>query len=157
MKKTYDELSPITGNMSVLVDRDESTGMISKMCIESGYTTNSFLVEGSKTMEQLRTTIPRIAYNLKFVDDKNNVWIPTMQSTEFSSMYPFEDPNNPNDFIWRITPIKKLSEEESKKYPNPDKPGEFMDSYIDFENSKDFPKEDFAKAFEFFINMDGND
>jgi hypothetical protein len=157
MKKTYDEKSPITGNMSVLVDRDESTGMISKMCIESGFNTNSFLVEGSKTMDQLKTTIPKIAYNLRVVDSNNNVWIPTMQSTEFSSIYPFQDPSDSESFLWRVTPIKKLTEEESKRYPNPDKPGEFMDSFIDFENSQEFPREDFAKAFECFINMNGND
>jgi|SRR5210317_1298125 hypothetical protein len=157
MEKKYDEVSPITNNLCVLVDRDDSTGLTSKLCVESGFTTNSFLKDGSKTLEELRTMIPKVAYDLKVVDKDGNIWIPAMQSTEFSSIYPIPNQESEDGFLWQVTPIKKLSEEDSKKYPNPDKPGEFMTSYVDFENSKNFPQDSFTDALEYFVNMDGND
>lgn len=157
MDNKFDEISPITNNLSVIVDTDDATGITSKICMESGFTTNSFLKDGSKTLDELRNQIPKIAYELRVVDSDSNVWIPAMQSTEFAALYPIDSQNENESFNWQVTPIKKLSEEESKKYPNPDKPGEFMSSYVDFQNSENFPQDSFMKAFESFINLSKND
>lgn len=157
MDNKFDEISPITNNLSVIVDTDDATGITSKICMESGFTTNSFLKDGSKTLDELRNQIPKIAYELRVVDSDNNVWIPAMQSTEYAALYPIDSQNENESFNWQVTPIKKLSEEESKKYPNPDKPGEFMSSYVDFQNSENFPQDSFMKAFESFINLSKND
>lgn len=157
MDNKFDEISPITNNLSVIVDTDDATGITSKICMESGFTTNSFLKDGSKTLDELKNQIPKIAYELRVVDSDNNVWIPAMQSTEYAALYPIDSQNENESFNWQVTPIKKLSEEESKKYPNPDKPGEFMSSYVDFQNSENFPQDSFMKAFESFINLSKND
>ena len=150
-RKTYDEISPITNNLCVLVDKDESNGLESKLCMESGYCTNSFLVEGSKTVEQLKDQIPKHVYDLKVVD-KGFVWILSMNSTEHSSIFPIMNGEG-NDYIWQVVPLVKLREEEAKNYPNPERPGEFMDRFIDFDNALTFDKDKFEDAFNVFVNM----
>ena len=39
MKLEYDAISPITKNMCVLSEADESNGIASHMCMESGFVT----------------------------------------------------------------------------------------------------------------------
>lgn len=156
-RKTYDEVSPITNNMSVLVETDEATGITYKICMESGYVTNSFLLEGSKTTNDLSSSIPRIAFDSRIVDRFNQVWIPTMESTEFAAIYPTVDPNDAQSFIWQVTPIKKLNEDERKNYPNPEKEGEYLDSFVDFDESVEFPQSSFFEAFDYFVSLSNKD
>jgi hypothetical protein len=152
---TFDEISPITNNLCVLVDKDSSTGLWSKLCTESGYTTNSFLVEGSKTLEELKEKIPKFVYELiKY--DKGYAWVLSMNSTSKASMFPILDTNT-SDYKWQVVPFKMLNEEESKNYPNPDKPGEFYNTVVDFENASTFDKGKFLEAFDQFMLISKED
>lgn len=149
-KGKYDEISPITNNFCVLVDIDEETMLVSKICMESGYVTNSYLMNDSEVLEKLQSSIAKVAFDFKIIDTLGYIWIPCMQASEYSSIYPIPDVNNPESFVWQVTPIKKLSEEDSKKYPDPNNKGELLQSYIDFENSVEFPKDNFVDAFKHF-------
>lgn len=153
MKRTYDEVSPITNNLCVIVDRDDALNTISKICMESGYTTNSFLINDEKIMENLKSKIPRIAFDFKIVDRFNQVWIPAMTTTEKAAIYPIPNETDPDSFKWQVTPIKDLTEEEYIKYPNPNEPGQFMTKYADFDNSENFERGDFEKAYEHFAKI----
>jgi predicted ATP-dependent endonuclease of OLD family len=137
-KGKYDEVSPITNNFCVLVDIDEETTLVSKICMESGYVTNSYLMNNSEVLEKLQSSIAKVAFDFKIIDTFGYIWIPCMQASENSSIYPIPDTN------------KKLSEEDSKKYPDPNNEGKFLESYIDFENSVEFPKDNFVDAFKHF-------
>ena len=44
LKLDYDETSPITGNVCVIVEADENTGAEHRMCMESGFVTRTSLV-----------------------------------------------------------------------------------------------------------------
>lgn len=152
---TFDEVSPITNNLCVLVDKDSSTGLWSKLCVESGYTTNSFLVEGSKTLEELKEKVPKFVYELiKY--DKGYAWILSMNSTSKASMFPILDTET-SDYKWQVVPFRLLSEEDSKNYPNPDKPGEFYDTVVDFEKATTFDKDKFLDAFDQFMLISKED
>lgn len=153
MKSNYDEISPITHNLSVLVEQDDATGLTSKICMDSGYTTNSFLIDGSETLSKLESSIAKTAFNFRVVDGNKNVWIPCMQATDTSSIYPIPDDVDNTTFMWQVTPIKKLTEDESKKYPDPNNIGKYLENYIDFENSVNFPKDKFTEAFKHFVNI----
>ncbi len=41
----------------------------------------------------------------------------------------------------------------SKKYPDPNNIGKYLENYIDFENSVNFPKDKFTEAFKHFVNI----
>ncbi len=69
------------------------------------------------------------------------------------SIYPIPDDVDNTTFMWQVTPIKKLTEEESKKYPDPNNIGKYLENYIDFENSVNFPKDKFTEAFKHFVNI----
>lgn len=153
MKSNYDEISPISNTLSVLVETDDATGITSKICMDSGYTTNSFLIDGSDTLTKLESNIAKVAYNLRFVDSNRNVWIPCMQATDTASIYPIPDESDENSFLWQVTPIKRLSEDESRKYPDPNNIGKYLENYIDFENSVNFSKDKFIDAFKHFVDI----
>ena len=42
MNIEYDEISPITGNLCVVVEADPKVGRVSYLCMESGYTTTDY-------------------------------------------------------------------------------------------------------------------
>jgi hypothetical protein len=157
MKRTYDEVSPITNNLCVIVDTDDVLNTTSKLCMESGYTTNTFLKNEEKIMDVLKSRIPRIAFDFKIVDRFNQVWIPTMKSTEKAAIYPTPDETDNESFKWQVTPIKDLPEEEYIKYPNPEVPGEFLTKVADFQNSVDFERGDFENAYEYFVKVSYDD
>lgn len=153
MKSNYDEISPITNNLAVLVEKDDATGITSKICMDSGYTTNSFLIDGSDALSKLESSIAKVAFNFRVVDSNKNVWIPCMQATDTASIYPIPNEVDSTTFIWQVTPIKKLSESESKKYPDPNNIGKYLENYIDFENSVNFSKDKFTEAFKHFVEI----
>jgi hypothetical protein len=71
-------------------------------------------------------------------------------------MFPILDTNT-SDYKWQVVPFKMLNEEESKNYPNPDKPGEFYNTVVDFENASTFDKDKFLEAFDQFMLISKED
>lgn len=153
LKTTADELSPITGKKTVYIDVDPATGLTSKLCMETGYSTNSFMVAGSQTVKDLKEAMPKVAVKGMIEDSMGYVWVPMANSTEKSTIYPFAVDEDSDTFEWVVSPIKKLSEEEKVNYPNPNDPDNYMDSYVAFEESVFFPFGDFEKAFSLFAEM----
>jgi hypothetical protein len=150
-----DEISPLTGDKTVMVDKDPATGLTSKLCFKSGFTTNSFLIEGSKTVQDLNSQLPKIATDLQIIDKLGWVWIPMMQNTEDAVIYPV---GIKEDWKWQVSPLNttKKKVKEDKDF-NPNDPGNYMTVEVDYENAKDFTSDQFEKAFEYFINYSSND
>lgn len=147
-----DEISPITGNKSVVVDQDPATGLISKLCLESGYTTNSFLIDGSKTMQDLETQLPKIARDLKVVDQLGWVWIPMMQNTEKAVIYPF---GTKEEWVWQVSPLSvgDVVEKEDDETFNPNDPGNYQMIEVNYQEAKEFKSSEFRQAFEYLIDQ----
>lgn len=140
----------------MIVDVDPQTGLISKLCTESGFVTNSYLKVGSEELENLKNNMPEVSVFNMVQDDTGAAWIPMMQSTNRSVIFPSQkrDSKSLEDFIWVVAPILPLPEEERGQYPNPDNPdGGYMDSYVAFEQSTTFERGNFTDAFDGFIMM----
>lgn len=73
MKLTYDEISPISGNKSILVEYDEGIGWM-KICMDTGYSTQEEWIDGSPQCEAFEFACPEHIKNTKFVDLTGQVW-----------------------------------------------------------------------------------
>ena len=74
----YDEISPITGNRTVLIEADTSTNIESRICMESGYTTTDRLIIGSLAAQEYENAgLTQFMRDMKF-DDENlgTSWYP---------------------------------------------------------------------------------
>jgi len=133
---TYDEVSPITGNLCVLIDVDEAvTGLVSKLCMESGYTTNTLLVDKPEVYESLKTHFLTGFQFAKAVDGA--VWIPSAQASPFAALYPVAGENE-GELIWHVTPTL------------PDRGDEIE---LDYDATKRFKALDYSSAFDLFAAL----
>ncbi len=150
LKATSNEISPLTNTKSVIVDNDPATGLVSKLCIKSGFTTNSFLLENSRTVQDLVKQLPKVASDLMIVDKLGWVWLPMMQNTDRAVIYPV---GTKEEWQWQVAPLS-LGEEKIKEEDfNPNDPRNYQTIQVDYDNAKSFNEEDFPDAFEYFINF----
>ena len=137
---TYDEISPITGNMSVLIDKDEETGIISKLCMESGFTTNTLMVDTEEFWESLKYHFP-IGHRFAFKDKNDVIWIPSAQATTQAAIFPVQYPDKPDEVTWQVVPAlqdESIPENELE---------------LDFDASKNFSALEFTQAFDLFAQL----
>lgn len=149
------EKSPITGEYTVIVDVDPQTGVVSKLCTQSGFVTNSYLKKDSEELEKFKESMPQVSIHNIMEDDLGAIWVPMMQSTDKGVIFPSKrrDSESLDDFVWVVAPIFPLPDVELDKYTNPENPGGYMDSYVSFDDSITFEKEDFSGAFDKFLSM----
>jgi hypothetical protein len=57
-------------------------GIIISSCMGCGFTTNELMIDGSELVTQTEEVMPELYKDLRFVDDKNQVWYPTVISIE---------------------------------------------------------------------------
>jgi hypothetical protein len=146
MNINYDEISPITGNKCVLVEADETTNIESRICMESGYTTNERLKIDSDDITRYESTITEFMCTMKYVDEELGcIWYPTFINLPNGMVYcePKDD-----KLVWKTANVIEISEVERLKYPIPNKEGEYFTSRLDVENAKTYDKYDFKSALD---------
>lgn len=142
MKLDYDEISPITNNLCVLVEALDN-GMNSYMCMESGFVTNDMLRIDSDMVSQYEQHMSQLMRDVKYVDEPRGlVWYPTYMQVGNFALYCTG--TSAKDLGWEIATIVPLSEEDSKNYPIPGQEGQYFTSRIDTDNSQFFV--DFTSA-----------
>ena len=104
MKLTYDEISPITGNKTVLIEYDDLHGT-TKLCMESGYQHLERYVDGSQVCDDFELTCPQIIKQSKFVDGKNKVWYKLIIVTPTLILLPTATQ-------WKIVGLRKMNVDE---------------------------------------------
>lgn len=109
MKLSYDEISPITGNMSVLFEEDES-GYWTKICMESGYTTQQGWVDGDPEINAFEFACPSHVKETRFVDWSDQVWYKITLSSGDIMLYP--DVYD-GDSMWFVGKWRKLGDDET--------------------------------------------
>jgi hypothetical protein len=147
----YDEISPITKELTVLVETDPDTGLTSKLCMHSGYSTNETLISGSDAHADFISHIPKLLQNLCVIDDSNHVWFPITIYTQYGILFP--DGTNEQDWVWRIAPIISIEEADREKYPVLDKPGEFYEQRLAIEQSIWYQNDQFNEAFAKYYDL----
>ena len=146
MKITYDENSPITNNLCVLVEADENTNIESKICMESGYTTNDRLKLNSSHISEYESRITEYMKSVKFIDETESVWYPTFMQMPGGMLYC--EPNKNNELQWKVALVVNIFGEERLKYPIPGKEGEYFTSRLDVENAKIYGQFEFKTALD---------
>jgi hypothetical protein len=144
-KFTFDEISPITGELCVLIDTDAETGVISRLCMQSGYTNNSLMIDTEDFWKSLSESYT-MGYQFAHKDDKGIIWIPSAQATDLAALYPVVDEES-KELIWQVAPILYNWNEDDKTYT----------TEIDFEKTVNFAKLDYSRAFDLFINLSQTD
>jgi hypothetical protein len=153
-KAEYDEISPITGRLTVLVETDEITGRKSRLCMESGYTSYDGFIVDSEPYEVFKKTTPQLLQDLVKIDDENRVWFPITMHTPYGIFFP--DGTTVDNWVWRIALIIPIPEEDKEKYPVLGSEGEYYESRLDVENSIWFDNHQFDIAFAKFYDVLNN-
>jgi hypothetical protein len=50
-------------------------------CMGCGFTTNELMIEGSQLVSETEEVMPELYKDIKFIDDKKQIWYPTVIST----------------------------------------------------------------------------
>jgi len=154
IKLDYDEISPITNNLCVIVEALEN-GMNSYMCMESGYVTNDMLRIDSNMIPQYEENISQLMRDVKYIDETRGlIWYPTYMQVGHYVLY--STGTSKHDLGWEVAEIVTLSNDEMKNYPIPGRTTEFYSSrvdintakfYIDFESAMNALYADVAKYY----------
>lgn len=106
MKLTPDEISPITGNLSVFVEWDENVQQYTRLCMESGYHTYDSWKVGDKSIELFELHSPKFIIDSKKIAG-DQVWYKVTLLTEGCVLCPEQDN------IWIVNSFRNLEENES--------------------------------------------
>ena len=153
LKLDYDEKSPITGNVCVIVEADEKTSINSYMCMESGFTTTDDMKIGSDVVKKYESQLTELMRVSKFEDTNRNLtWYPAfLQMQGIGMLYPTG--TSRDNLKWEVCKVIMIQGEERKKYPVPGKDGEYFTSRLDVENAERFEGNEFDLALDRFYSL----
>jgi hypothetical protein len=146
MNLEYDEISPITGNLCVVVEADPRSNKISYICMESGYTTTELLQKDSDYLEKHEAQLTELMLDARYVDEETGlVWYPTFMQMPGCMLYP---DGSRTALKWKVARVIAVNEEEKLQYPIPGKEGEYFTSKLDVDNANIYDTMDFKLALE---------
>tara|TARA_R110001592_G_scaffold40088_4_gene131834 strand:+ start:26540 stop:27067 length:528 start_codon:yes stop_codon:yes gene_type:complete len=153
IKLDYDEKSPITGNVCVIVEADKETNITSYMCMESGFTTTDNMKIDSDIVEKYETRLTELMRECKFEDgDRGLVWYPAfLQMNGIGMLYPIG--TSRDDIKWEVCKVVMIVGDERKKYPIPGKEDEYFTSRLDVDNAERFDGDKFDTALDRFYSL----
>ena len=152
LKPDYDEISPITGNLCVIVEVDEKSNTTSYICMESGYVSNTMFAIGSPTQEGYESTVSQLMRDLKKTDEERGlVWYPAFMQTPAGMLYIAGE--STEDVHWEVAPVIAITEEDKEKYPVPGKEGRFYQSRAAIELAQSYDTQDFETAMNTLFNL----
>jgi len=146
----YDEISPITGNRRVLIEADPDTGINSRICMESGYTTSEKLIIGSQDVLDYESAgMTEFMKAVKYSDEElGTVWYPAFIQMQGSMLYCERVNSNTNVLVWKVAQVIPLNDKEKLNYPIPGTDTEYYSSRLDVENAATFDKFQFKAALD---------
>tara|TARA_R110002012_G_scaffold201465_2_gene370381 strand:+ start:1439 stop:1963 length:525 start_codon:yes stop_codon:yes gene_type:complete len=146
----YDEISPITGNKSVLIEADPNTGIESRICMESGYTTSDTLIIGSDAILKYEEAgLTEFMRAMKYIDNNlGTIWYPAFIQMERSMLYCDRHDQSSNKLAWKVARVVNIADIDKTKYPVPGKINEYYTSRLDVENALLFDQYQFKAALD---------
>ena len=153
LKLDYDEKSPITGNICVIVEADDKTNTTSYMCMESGFTTTDNMKIDSELVKKYETQLTELMRKSKFEDKERGLtWYPAfLQMQGIGMLYPTG--TSRDNLKWEVCKVVTIEGEERKKYPVPGKNGEYFTSRLDVDNAEKFEGNEFDLALDRFYSL----
>ena len=149
LKLDYDDISPFTGNKCVLIESDTGTGMESRICMETGYTTTDRFTIGGKAIEQYEKFVPQLYKDTKFLDKTlNQIWYLSTMRTHVCCLY--AEGTSKTDYKWKLAMVRSLDIEEKKNFPVEGKQDEYHTHIVDVDNAEEFDRTNFKGAMDKF-------
>lgn len=106
VKESFDETSPITGQLSVLVEDayrlDLSTGFQNMK--------DEWIESKPEILESVEQQMPDYIKKFKFIDTTGNVWYPMLAFKHSGVLFPISD--NDGTFKWAVSTVEKLRDKE---------------------------------------------
>ena len=137
------EISPLTGNKSVIVEKDKND-MESRICMDTGYTTIAKYKIDSKDTEEYEASTSQLIRDLRYEDaDLKQYWYLTTVMFSTGMIYP---EGTKDEWQWVYAPIINIPTEEQKNYPVPGKPGEYYESRLGVDVAEYYPSDKFAEV-----------
>tara|TARA_B100001778_G_C18581910_1_gene627857 strand:- start:650 stop:1168 length:519 start_codon:yes stop_codon:yes gene_type:complete len=156
LKLEYDDISPFTGNKCVLIESDPRTGMESRICMESGYTTTDRFAVGSRALDSYEKQIPELYRDTKFIDQLlNQVWYLATMRTQDACLYAMG--KTKDDYKWKLAQVRALADDEKENYPIQDQEGKYHSHIVDVDNAEEFDKNNFKGAIDKFYSIIGRE
>ena len=146
MKLDYDSVSPITGNKCVVEEANPHNNSVSYLCMESGFTSNEELIEGTQFQEKYEMHLTELMLSCKIIDDDNRAWYPTFMQLPGAMLY--AEGQSSINWNWKVAQIVPIIGDERLQYPMPGKENEYHTSRLDVENAKTYDKHDFKMALD---------
>lgn len=99
-KDTYDEVSPITGELAILVEDNH------RIDFSSGYQNikDSWTKDNIDLISEVESQLPSYIINKRFIDESNNIWYLIIAANEKSMLYPVVDDN----IYWAVSKVEKV-------------------------------------------------
>ena len=115
----YDEISPITGNQVVLIEADPQTGINSRICMESGYTTTERLKIGSQEATDYENAgLTQFMRDMKYSDETlGTIWYPAFIQMQGSMLYCERLDTDSNVLVWKVARVVSINDDEQTNYP----------------------------------------
>ncbi len=139
---------PICFNMDkCFEDTLEHDGKVMKsyLCINCGYTSNSYFTEDSKQLAEHKKGTAKVVNELEIFDNDLEIyWYPSVINMgKLGIIFPEGALNN---WKWKYAKVVPVAEGDEEKYPVEDKPGEFHNSFLDVENATTYEPYSFLEA-----------
>jgi hypothetical protein len=145
LKLDYDEISPITGRKTVLVEEEEFSGDSVKLCMETGYQTYERLwkVENEEIIANLENQFPYQVVDSKFIDSNDNVWYKSFLISPNVLLYP-------DGKTWKVSFLIDLDPGNGVPIQVPTSENTFAIKFLDEATSSVYKETEFEDAlFEF--------
>ncbi len=121
------------------------------LCLSCGFTTNTYLTEGSEAVMMVQNSAPELYKALLFKDDEERIWMPSTITLPERGMA-FIDGTSVEDWHWKAVPAVLITEEDRKEKTYP----ENQNYRMDMKNGKSYNKNSFSQALDLigFFNQD---
>ena len=138
---------PHCGSKNCFESTEDSTGVVSYLCLRCGYTTNSYFTEDSESLQNSFNTAPTLIQEIQFFDEKRKlVWIPcVLNMGKRGIIFPRGSKNN---WDWNYARTVEIPLKEQKNYPIPGKENQFYQTKLDVDNAEKYDWDNFIGACE---------
>lgn len=80
-----------------------------------GYTTNELMIDGGELVKETEEVMPELYKDIKFIDDKKQVWYPTVINIQDKGTV-FVNGTNKDNWGWAGIKAVETTEEEKQKF-----------------------------------------
>ena len=83
-------------------------------CMGCGFTSNELMIEGGELVKQTEEVMPELYKDIKFIDDKNQVWYPTVLNIKDKGTV-FANGTDKKNWGWAGIKVIETTDEEKEK------------------------------------------